>query len=203
MKPRDFFVVIISEGGERVTDEKIVELFFQRDEAAIESLDTKYGKRLRCFGDRITSDPHTTEECVDDTYMKTWETVPPENPRNYLYGYLAKIMRNLCLDRLKFENRKKRSAAITTLSSELSEAAPSPDRADSEALRGELASIITKFVLNLPEEARQIFTLRYFYMEELSSISKKMFITEGKVKTVLKRTRDKLKIYLEAYGYSV
>ena len=186
-----------------MTDEKIIELFFKRDESAISSCDIKYGSRLRGLGERITADPYTAEECVDDTYLKTWNTVPPKNPRNYLFAYLAKILRNLSIDKVRALSREKRSAAMTVLSDELTEAVPASESTDSQLIKNELSNLITSFVSKLGEEQRRIFVMRYFYMEDLKTIAKKLFITEGKVKTVLHRTRDKLKIYLEGYGYRI
>ena len=185
-----------------MTDEKIVDLFFERNETAISLCDLKYGGRLLAFGNKITEDTATSEECVNDTYMRTWETVPPKDPRNYLYAFLSKIMRNLCLDRIRANCREKRSTKLTVLSDEITESMPSSDNADNEILAKELTEIIKKFVCSLKEEAKDIFILRYFYMDELSDIAQKLSITEGKVKTVLKRTRDKLKIFLEIYGYT-
>lgn len=190
-------------GGINLTNEKIVELFFERNESAIANCELKYGRSLRAFGTRITNDVYIAEECTNDTYMRTWETVPPIDPRRYLFAYLSKIMRNLCFDRIRRATRKKRGASITVLSNELTEAAPEKDGADADAIRSELSVLIEKFVAKLPEETRNIFVLRYFYMEDLHTISKKLSITQGKVKTVLKRTRDKLKLHLEMYGYSV
>lgn len=186
-----------------MTDEKIVDLFFERNESAIVNCEIKYGSSLRVLGKRIVHDSHTTDECVDDTYMKTWESVPPNNPRNHLFAYLAKILRNVCFDRIKLIARSKRGASVTVLSNELTEAVPDKSGADADALRNELSELITRFVKNLPEEQKQIFVLRYFYMEDLKSISKRLFITEGKVKTVLHRSRLKLKLFLENYGYSI
>ena len=184
-----------------MTDSRIVDLFFERNESAITNCDIKYGKSLRSFGNRMTNDIHSTEECVNDTYMKAWQTVPPHEPRDYLFAFLSKILRGRCIDKIKNATRQKRDSTLTVLSEELTEATPSPDKADSEILRRELSSLINKFVSNLPSESSEIFLRRYFYMEEIKGISRKMGLTEGKVKTVLKRTRDKLKIFLETYGY--
>ena len=184
-----------------MTDNEIVELFLQRDEMAIEGCDGKYGNSLRGFGTRMVGDRFTAEECVNDTYMKTWETVPPNEPRTYLFEYLSKILRHRCLDRIRHAGREKRSTGMTVISAELADAAPSSSYADSEVLKNELNGLIADFVGNLNRESRDIFVLRYFYMEDLKTISKRLAITEGKVKTVLKRTRDKLRIYLEAFGY--
>jgi RNA polymerase sigma-70 factor (ECF subfamily) len=149
----------------------------------------------------MTEDSHTTEECVDDTYLKAWQTIPPKEPRSYLFAFLSKILRNVCLDRIRTDGRIKRGGSVTVLSDELTEAAPSGESADSEVMRSELAMLITRFLTGIKEEHRQIFVMRYFYMESVELISKKLRITEGKVKTVLKRTRDKLKLFLEVYGY--
>lgn len=186
-----------------MTDEKIIDLFFARDEAALTGCEVKYGKSLRCVGNRITDDEGVTDECVNDTYMRAWETVPPKNPKNYLFTYLCKILRNLCFDRIRLAGRIKRGASVTILSNELTEACPDKISTDAEALRNELSELIAKFISRLKSEQREIFTLRYFYMEELKFIASHLCISEGKVKTILRRTREKLKIFLENYGYCV
>lgn len=184
-----------------MTDSAIVDLFFARDEEAIRLCDEKYGPPLRSFGRRLTSDEGITEECVDDTYLKTWNTVPPKDPRDYLFAFLSKIMRHRCIDRIRSIDREKRGAAITSLSSELTEAAPSGDSSDSVALSNELSALISDFLGGVKNEWREIFVMRYFYMEEISSIARHLDMTEGKVKTVLKRTRDALRLHLEGFGY--
>ena len=185
-----------------MTDAAIIELFFERNENAILFCDEKYGARLRSFGKRMTADSEITEECVDDTYVKTWNTVPPSDPREYLFAYLSKIMRHRCIDRIKAIDREKRGAAVTTLSSELTEAVPSKESSDSLAIENELAALISEFLRGIKDEWREIFVMRYFYMEELSSIARHLDLTEGKVKTVLKRTRDALRAHLGEHGYN-
>ena len=186
-----------------MTDSMIIDLFFARDEQALSECDKKYGQSLRRFAFRLTSDVECSEECVDDTYVKSWESIPPSEPRNYLFAFLSKILRQRCLDRLRHSAREKRASSLTVISDEICNSTPAESYADSDAIRGELAEIIRKFVESLKEETREIFILRYFYMEEVLSISKKLRISEGKVKSVLKRTRDKLKTHLEKYGYTV
>lgn len=188
-------------GDDIVTDNEIIDLYLARSEAAISATDTKYGMNLRRLGTRITSDTHTSDECVNDTYMKAWSSIPPSEPRNYFLTFLSKILRNLCLDRLRTDSRLKRGSAVTVLSDELCDAAPSSERADSDVMRAELSMLISRFLYGIKEEHRQIFIMRYFYMEDVKVIARKLLMTEGKVKTVLKRTRDKLKLYLEVYGY--
>ena len=186
-----------------MTDEKIIQLYFCRDEDALRFLDAKYGARLRAFGNRMTSDKEATEECVDDTYMKSWQTIPPKNPKDKLFAYLSKILRNICLDRYRASTRKKRDSRITSISSELAEALPSASQTDSEIMREELSFFIEKFVRGLPTASREIFVLRYFYAMDIKQIAKEKSITSGNVKTILKRTRDKLKLFLESYEYHV
>ena len=185
-----------------MTDGQIIDLFLERDESAISSCNLKYGKPLRSFGNRITNDAWSTEECVNDTYLTTWQTIPPNEPRGYLFAYLSKILRHKCIDKIKHLTRMKRDNSLTVLTGELNEAVPASNSADSDALRNELSSLISRFVSSLKSETAEIFLRRYFYMEEIRSISLKMGISEGKVKTVLKRTRDSLKTYLEKYGYN-
>ena len=186
-----------------MNDSEIVDLFLIKNENAIKECDQRYGTPLRSLGNRITCDVTATEECIDDTYMSAWQVIPPSDPRGYLFAFLCKIMRGKCIDVQRKRSREKRGNAITVLSDELSENARSDISTESEAMKNELTSLIEKFLLLQKEEARFIFVLRYFYMEEVKYISKRLLITEGKVKTVLKRTRDKLRLYLEAYGYHV
>ena len=190
-------------GRNLMTDEKIIELFFDRNEAAIAGCEAKYGNTLRTMGKRITEDSGAADECVNDTYMKAWDTIPPKKPENHLLAYLSKILRNLCFDRIRFITRKKRGASVTVLSDELAEAAPDKFGADAEVIRTELSELITSFVKELKEESQKIFVMRYFYMEELKAIAQSLSISEGKVKTVLRRTRENLKAFLENYGYKV
>ena len=186
-----------------MTDFEIVDLFFKRDESAISECDAKYGKALFALAKRITADDGYTEECKNDAYLRTWQTVPPSDPRTYLFAYLAKIIRGLAVDRVRKEERQKRSASLTSLSDEICEAIPSPDSADGEAMVAELKVILERFLLKLKGEARHVFVLRYFYFESLGQIAKRLFLTEGMVKSSLKRSRDKLKKHLAEYGYEV
>ena len=184
-----------------MTDGMIVDLFFDRNELAISECDTKYGTPLRSFGNRITNDEHTTEECVNDTYMSAWLSVPPKDPRDYLFAYLCRLMRGKCVDHLRAKTSEKRGGGMTMLCDELCESASAPESADSEAIAGELARLIESFLRNEREQVRHIFILRYFYMYEVKDIASRLLITEGKTKTVLKRTRDKLKAFLSLYGW--
>ena len=184
-----------------MTDFEIIDLFFERDERGIYECDLKYGRPLRSLGRRIANDDGVCEECANDTYMRTWQTVPPKDPRNYLFAFLSKIMRAFCIDRVREMTREKRDSSLTVLAGELCESIPDSSSSDSGAISGELSGIIERFLSNLKTEQRHIFVLRYFYMEDIAAIAKRLMLTEGKVKTVLKRARDKLRLYLAEYGY--
>ena len=186
-----------------MNDSEIVDLFLIKNESAITESDKKYGIPLRSLGNRITNDTDSTEECIDDTYMSAWQSIPPSEPRSYLFAFLCKIMRAKCIDLLRAKTREKRGGGLTVLSGELEEYARDTASTDGEAIKNELTLLIERFLLKQKDEARFIFVLRYFYLEEVKSIAKRLLITEGKVKTVLKRTRDKLRLYLELYGYRI
>jgi RNA polymerase sigma-70 factor (ECF subfamily) len=181
----------------------IIDLYFERDERALSECDKKYGISLRTFASRLLGDEGGGEECLDDTYMKSWELIPPSEPRDYLFAFLSKILRRKCIDRIRFRAREKRGAAITAVSDELVGAEPSAESADSGVLGSELSEIIAEFVRSLPNQKREVFVLRYFYMEEVIAIAKRLGVTEGKIKTDLKRMRDKLRLHLLEYGYTV
>jgi RNA polymerase sigma-70 factor (ECF subfamily) len=184
-----------------VTDNAIIDLFLERDEAAIQRCDEQYGAHLRRFGNRITADSDTTEECVDDTYMKAWQAIPPSEPRGFLFEFLSKILRQRCLDRIRSDGRIKRGAVLTVLIDELDEVTPTEGKTDDKVLLDELSKLISDFLRKLKDEQRHIFVLRYFYAMQIEEISRKLGVGEGKIKSALKRARDKLKLYLEIYGY--
>lgn len=120
-------------------DGKIVDLYFERDETAITHTADKYGRSLRSLALGITEDMRTAEECENDTYFKAWNAIPPHDPSEYLFAFLARITRNLALGRLRADSRKKRSAHIAQLSAELEQCIPAPDdtpcRVDERLLR--------------------------------------------------------------------
>jgi RNA polymerase sigma-70 factor (ECF subfamily) len=110
-------------------------------------------------------------------------------------------MRGKCVDSLRKKTREKRGGNASEISAELCDGLPSDDNTEQPAIASELARLIEKFLAGERDEVRHIFVLRYFYMYEVRDIAKRLFITEGKVKTVLKRSRDKLRTFLSLYGY--
>ena len=184
-------------------DEKIVELYFERNESAIERTSEKYGKRLRAVSNGILKDIETAEECENDTYLEAWNIIPPNEPKTYLYAFLARIIRNISLNCCRKKNALKRNAFVCELSAEMEECIPSPDDMDCRINDKVFAEIINKFLSELDAEKRKIFVRRYWYMDSVTEISEKLLLSESKVKTSLFRTRKKLREFLEKEGYAL
>lgn len=184
-------------------DHEIIALFLLRDEAAIRQTAEKYGGRLRAFAYGIVSDLQTAEECENDTYMEAWRSIPPHEPREYFYAFLARITRHISLNCCRDRSRLKRSAFICELSVELEQCIPAPDDAACRADEMELRRAINGFLGKLGEEKRNIFIRRYWYLDSVADISKRFAMSESKVKTTLFRCRKQLRAYLEQEGYII
>jgi len=190
-------------GGPILEDEKIVELYVCKDEAAIQWTSEKYGQRLRALSLSIVDDWQTAEECENDTYMEAWNSIPPHEPRNYLYAFLAKITRHLSLNRCRERNRLKRSAFISELSAEMEECIPAPDDMECRIDNLVLQQAIQGFLETLDEEKRNVFLRRYWYLDSIADISKRYALSQSKVKTMLFRMRNQLRQYFEQEGYDL
>ena len=186
-----------------MSDDKIVELFLDKNESAIAHTAEKYGDRLRSIAQRITTDFSTAEECENDTYLEAWNRIPPNEPRTYLLAFLSKIIRNISINRCVERDRLKRSAYITELSVEMEQCIPSPNDVES-CLEGiEMGRIISVFLHAQSEEKRVIFMHRYYYLDSVSSIADRFGYSESKVKTMLFRMRNDLRYYLIKEGYTL
>ena len=182
-------------------DSKILELFEARDEKAIEQTASKYGKYCMKISFNILSDLSDSEENVNDTYMQAWNSIPPNRPQS-LMAYLGRIARNSALNKLKAQNTLKRTAQSTSLSlDELSLCTPSKISIENETEMKGLSQSISDFLKSQKEDARNIFVLRYFYCYSVEDIAKKLSFSESKVKSMLLRTRGKLRAHLEKEGY--
>ena len=182
-------------------DEKIVGLFLQRDERAISETTLKYGKLCGKIAYGILGNPQDSEEIVNSAYLRLWESIPPKKPNPFM-PFLAKIVRNLALNRYKAEHTKKRFSGEFALSlDELDECVPDNKAKQSDA--GEIRDALNAFLAEQKQSSRQIFVLRYFYCESIEEISVKTGFSEGKIKSLLFRLRQKLKNHLESEGISV
>ena len=184
-------------------DEIIVDLYLQRNENAIRETADKYGHRLRSLADGILDDPQTAEECENDTYMEAWDSIPPHEPRSYLYAFLARITRHIALNCCRDRSRLKRSAHICELSSEMEQCIPVPDDTLCRLERAELARAINGFLATLDPGKRYVFLRRYWFLDSISAISQRCGYSDSKVKSILFRSRNQLRAYLQKEGYAL
>jgi len=186
-----------------VEDKQIVDLFWARSEAAITETDKKYRRYCHSIAYNILNSKEDSEECVNDTYIRAWNSIPPQKP-NRLSTFLGKITRNLALDRYKAMNtQKRRDGNMTVAIDELSECIPSltypTDITDDIALRDSLNS----FLRSLPRQTMRIFLRRYWYMASVAEIAEEFAVSQSKVKITLHRTRKSIKKYLEKEGINI
>lgn len=178
-------------------DSSIVDLYLERDENAIRHTSEKYGARLRYISYGITEDHPTSEECENDTYLQAWNRIPPHEPRTYLMPFLIRIIRALSINRCVSENRLKRKAVVTEITSEMEQCLPSSSSVEKELEGKLLAEAISRFLHEQPEEKRIIFMRRYFYLDTAASIAKRYGHKESSVRMTLMRMRNELHAYLE------
>lgn len=173
-------------------DKEIVELYWQRNQSAILESDKKYGKSLENTSFRILASREDAEECLQDTFLAAWNSMPTDRPE-YLGAYLMKIIRNLSIDRYRTKHSGRRYAGETLIYEELDECIPDSGATAFETMeKGALAEIINSFLGGLAKEKRMVFVKRYFCSETIKDISKSMGISEAKIKSMLMRMRKKL-----------
>ena len=178
-------------------DDKIIELYFKRDETAIRETQSKYGKYCYAIARNILGVHLDAEECVNDTYIELWETIPPNRPQIFS-SYLAMIARRRALDRYRYNIAKKREGSTAVISlSELEGCIFSVSSIYDEIADAELANIISEFLYTLTEKECNVFLRRYWYFDSIEDICRRFGYGQSKVKMMLKRTRDKLAKYLE------
>ena len=184
-------------------DIQIVNLLFARQESGLKKLEEKYNKYCLTIANRILFDNEDSKECVNDAWLKIWNSIPPNRPEN-LAGYLAKIVRNLALNCYEKKHAAKRGGGQVEMSyDELSECMAGKGRVDENLEKNELSCIISKFLKQKGEQKRTIFIQRYFYFAEISDIADRMGMKESSVRSVLSRMRKELKNYLEQEGIAI
>lgn len=183
---------------EKLEDEKIIELFFSRNECAVSEVKEKYGKLLLGASKRLLRSESDSEECLNDTLMALWDTIPPQKPDS-LRAYALRLIRNISLNRLKYNLADKRSKDSEVPFSEFGESLPDGAARD-ELENVDLKLLLDDFLSGLDTETRVIFVRRYFFFDSLPDIAADLNVSQGKVKTLLFRTRKKLKGYLTGKG---
>lgn len=173
-------------------DKKIIDLFFERSENAIKELDLKYGKLFYNLSNNIVNNKQDAEECVNDAYLGTWNTIPPQKP-NPLLSYICKIVRNISIKNY-WKNKKHSSYAISL--DELEPFICGNSVTESEIEVKELTRIIEKFLDTLSKENRVIFIKRYWFCDSYKDIAEYMGFSEKNISVRLARIRQKLKKHL-------
>lgn len=177
-------------------DAQILDLYWSRDERAIQHTDEKYHIYCYTIADRILKSAHDAEECVNDTWLRAWNSIPPQRPSN-LRLFLGKITRNLSLDRYRRLHADKRGGGeLPGLLEELETCATERDTVFEEVHKNELAARLNRFLAALPIRERTVFLKRYFYAMSVQDIARQLGLTENNTSKILSRTRDKLKAYL-------
>lgn len=177
-------------------DVQIVMLYLDRSESAISESDRKYGKILRSLSFSYLSSREDAEECVNDTYLDAWNTIPPQRPV-YLGAYLSKITRRISIDRFRRNHRAKRGG-MGTLTEELTDCIPDASPSPLDELENQrLGTAINQFLSQLTPEKRVMFVQRYFFARSISDIADVMGLSESNVKVTLHRLREGLRHSLE------
>ena len=189
--------------GPIAADREIVALYHARDERAIELTARKYGDYCFTISHNILNNREDAEECVNDTWLRTWNTIPPQRPRSLQY-YLAKIIRNLSLTRWREKHTEKRGGGeLTVALDEVEEFLVGTREVEDPAARAAFADCLNRFLRGLPERECTVFLRRYFYLDTTAQIAGRIGTKEANVLLILSRTRAKLRTHLEQEGYTV
>jgi len=180
-------------------DATIIDLFFKRDDTAIRETQAKYGKLCLYTARNILPDERDAEECAGDTLLRLWNAIPPERPRS-LGAYIARVTRNLALDRYAYNSAEKRSTALTEAFEELEPMLSGGDVAQRTLEEREFKRFMGDFLRRQSREARIFFVRRYYYGESVREIAEDTDVTEEKVKSSLFRTRNRLREALKQEG---
>lgn len=183
-------------------DSTIIELYWQRNENAIDETNKKYGNYCFTVANNILGNKEDSDECVNDTWLKAWNVIPPKRP-DIFRTFLAKITRNLSFDRYKRANAAKRKGEMRLILDELSECVSGGNTTDEALDTKILGESITRFLRTVPTRDRNIFIGRYFYAGAVSDIAEKYGITPNNASAILSRTRTKLREHLKKEGFEI
>lgn len=188
-------------GGSKIEDSRIIELYSERDEAAIKETELKYGRLCRSVAYNILGNAEDAEECVNDTLLSVWNKIPTTKPEN-LKAFVCRIARNTALKKLEYNTAEKRSSNAAVSLTELEEIVPDnrfpPDKAPED-----VSKLISDFLRRQKPEIRKVFIRRYWYFDSVSDIAARFSYSESKVKSMLFHTRSKLKKFLTKEGIDI
>ena len=185
-----------------MTDSEIIELYWDRDDQAVIQTQTKYGGYCRSIAWNILKNRQDTEECVNDTWLRAWNAMPPQKPA-ILSVFLGTITRNLSLDRWRNATAKKRGAGqLQRAFDELEHCVSAGVSLEDRITQTDLSRLLDRFLQSLNQKDRCVFVRRYWYTDPIYDIAYRYRMTESAVKVSLHRTRNKLKSLLEQEGYT-
>lgn len=184
-------------------DAKIVQLYLDRDQQAITETANKYKNYCTSIAKNILGNYDDAEECVNDAYLNTWNTIPPNRPK-MLSAFLGKIVRNLAFDRYKYNTADKRGGGeLTLVLDELAGCVSGDDNVEHTYAQKELVTVINDFLVTLPEKKRNIFVCRYWYTDSIADIAARYDMSYPAASMMLNRLRTKLHNYLIMRGYEL
>lgn len=193
----------MKERWELMDDSKIVQLYWDRNEQALTATSDKYGNYCITIAKNILGNKEDAEECVNDTYMRAWNSLPPHRP-NILSTYLGKITRNLSFNLYKRNTADKRGGGeVPVVLDEIVDLVSDTDDVEKEIDRRELVKAIDDFLGKLPADKRSIFICRYWYFDSISNIASRFGMTNNYVSVLLNRLRLKLHNYLLERGFEI
>ena len=181
-------------------DEKIIEMFFDRNELALNETEQKYGRYCFAVSYRILNSNEDSEECVNDTWLAAWNAIPPKKPES-LRGFLARICRNISLDRLDFLKADKRNQNVTEAFEELEAFLSGGEENIPEEIF--MREVVNRFLASLDRKTRIIFMRRYWYFCSIPEIAESMGISENSVRVTLHRTKLRMKSFFEKEGITI
>ena len=180
-------------------DETIIALYWRRSQQAIAETKKKYGSKLTGLAQRILSCLEDAEECVSDTYLTAWNTIPPQKPV-YFFAYLAQITRRFAFGRLDYRRADKRNGRLVELGQELEECLPGSVSAEDRVEQKQIIQAINRFLRSLPEEKQLLFLRRYWFSDSYQDIAELVGLSEKTVSVRLTRMRQKMRQYLLESG---
>ena len=181
-------------------DRDLVQLYLSRSEEATAVASERYGKLLHGICAGILPDERDAQECVNETLLRLWQSIPPTIPRSFS-AFACRTARNCALDRKKSEERQKRSGALLSSEDDFEQLFSEEDLPEEQILAGELRVILDRFLERLPRRAREIFLLRFWFALPAKSVAEKLGVTERAVHLSLASTKEKLRILLKKEGY--
>ena len=186
-----------------LSDQEIVELYWERNEHAISETHKKYGSYLYVIAYNRIHDRRDCEECVNDTYLSTWNRIPPTRPHVFQV-FLTKILRNIAVDRYREKNAAKRIPSEMTVSfEEISEVLPSEPAVDEDLLIDQIAEILNAYLRTLPDRIQFAFVCRYYYADRVANIATMIGVSENTVYRYLNEAKEGLKAALKEGGIKV